>query len=912
MTLCDRVRELIAEQGRSALTSHALLNAHALECLDCNRLLVALDDIEHALETLPEHDAPDDLIVNILSAVGSDGEIRHASSERPTGDRRWAAMLGSAAVLVAAIGLTQSIIPLQEDIWTRSGADGFSQSTVVGQSSAPVGEDMLLKPDAKSNRSEAGGREASVFADTEIVYEVSLEEAVEQQRQAGKKRSRELPEAEAVLLAPAVPEPVLAEIADEEPALDNESRKEQLPRSLVMGNVVERDNAVEAQDKLQAEPGVFIAPKNAPAGSQAARGAQFLAENKRLVAPTDRSVVAEEFRRDANLSASDLDSFEKTIDARLQPPAPVTESTSASLKQKAGILLATEGMDDAVEAMAEPELASNILVQTPARRSDAILAKDKQVASKPVSATHARDFLTAINSHEGVEFQSATGYWANTYVPGDPAIRSLQARLARWDPNAMAGMPRLDKVTQAVRQPFDVPRNAALAAYLHADKRSFSGPERMRVQVGLQGSYRQGGQRPAMNIGVVLDLRGATRNGFEAEIRALLTALQKTRRSDDRFTLVVAGPGGGVAVSAEHFRHGALQIALNGLFNGPSGNSTAVSLPVALALATEAVQHDDDPASALGASLVLLVTAAPLTAELPELEQAAHANAVAGIPLSAVSLGGQAQARAIERLVLAGQGNRRVLADPEHAATLIDHELHAASRVIARAVRLRIRLAPGVRLIEVLGSQRLGEPQAARVREAEHSVDARLSRSLGIAADRGDDEEGIQIVIPMMEAGASHVVLLDVVAERPGPIADLTVRYKDLVYLRNGIARARLELGAGNDSASQQPGALELSVLKNLVSLKLSEASRQAGEFLAAGDPQSATATLQAMQRLLQGLRFEVAGWNQDVDLQNDEQTLNNYLTLLSSASINVVEQRQQIIDSLQLSAYRKLIREIE
>ena len=103
-----------------------------------------------------------------------------------------------------------------------------------------------------------------------------------------------------------------------------------------------------------------------------------------------------------------------------------------------------------------------------------------------------------------------------------------------------------------------------------------------------------------------------------------------------------------------------------------------------------------------------------------------------------------------------------------------------------------IRLAPGVQLVDVIGSQRLDEGRAQEVRDAEQSIDQRLSRNLGIETDRGLDEEGIQMVIPSFYADDAHVVLLDVVAPGPGPVADVTVRYKDLVHMKNGVARAHL------------------------------------------------------------------------------------------------------------------------
>jgi Ca-activated chloride channel family protein len=300
---------------------------------------------------------------------------------------------------------------------------------------------------------------------------------------------------------------------------------------------------------------------------------------------------------------------------------------------------------------------------------------------------------------------------------------------------------------------------------------------------------------------------------------------------------------------------------------------------------------------------VLLVTGSSLANELAALERIAHKNAVSGVPLSVVSLVARDDLAHIDRLVAAGQGNRRVLDSAQAADALVDRELHAASRAVARALRLRIRLAPGVKLVDVLGSRRLGKPQAQRVREAEQSIDKRLARNLGIQADRGEDEEGIQIVIPSFYAGDTHVVLLDVIAGNPGPIADVTLRYKDVIFLRNGVARASLTVGGGQ----RVPGPLERNVLKNLVAWEFARQARQVGRSLAAGDPRQARSQLATLRELIHGLRLEVAGWSGDPDLAADETMLGEYLTLLDSPVIGDVAQRRYLADSLRYAAFRKL-----
>jgi hypothetical protein len=271
--------------------------------------------------------------------------------------------------------------------------------------------------------------------------------------------------------------------------------------------------------------------------------------------------------------------------------------------------------------------------------------------------------------------------------------------------------------------------------------------------------------------------------------------------------------------------------------------------------------------------------------------------------MSVVSLGGGTDPDHLDRLVAAGQGNRRILASAEEAEALIDRELHSASRAVARALRLRIRLAPGVQLVQVLGSRPLGDPQSQLVREAEQALDRRLARNLGIQADRGEDEEGIQIVIPSFYAGDAHVVLLDVVAERPGPVADVTLRYKDVVYLRNGVARAGLSIGSGQEVQ----GPLERNVLKNRVAWELARQTRQVSQYLAAGQVDQARALLALLGDLIQGLRLEVAGWSADPDLAADEAMLREYLAVLNSPAVGDGVQRRYLAESLRYVAYRKL-----
>ncbi len=538
-------------------------------------------------------------------------------------------------------------------------------------------------------------------------------------------------------------------------------------------------------------------------------------------------------------------------------------------------------------------------------------SRDKnEPARAPVQLSPAQRFQQQRRSLEQLAFQTPRGYWANTYVPGDPVVRWLEARLAQQSPAALQAQSATPLVLEAAARQndllFDPPDHAAMAVVLNADRNGLDGEGRVLVQVGLRGTERHRGLRPPMNVGVVLDLRGAVSPETERSARALVDAFRSARDVGDRFSLTVAGRPGATVVEAEGFRHGPLSVALDEVFGDdlPKAGAPVLGLEEAVAAAIEDVRRGDDPASQLGSSVVVLVTAGPLGDAAAPLIALAQDSAVAGVPISVVAIGEQIQLEEIERLVLAGQGNRRLMGAPGDAERLVRSELTSLSRVIARALRLRIRLAPGVKLVEVIGSEPLDAADAQNVRAAETSIDRRLARNLGIEADRGEDEDGIQIVIPAYHAGDASVVLLDVVAPGPGPIADVTVRYKDLVHLRNGVARANLTLPSGETEA----GPLERNVVKNLLAVRLSEALKEAGRALLRGDDARAIAEVNGVRELLASFAAEESGFQNDSDVQRDIAMLGEYAALLEPGLLRLPEPRNYLADSLQLAGYHRTL----
>ena len=829
--ICRELQERLAEQGAEGLREDVAAQRHLEECADCFGVLEGLARLDAVLGDLTPSDAPEAVVSDLLERVRSEGSapvrepIRRGGVPRPV---LWG--LASAAALV--IGVSVLTPPLMRARVAPSRAAVVLESGPIDRSDATppttvVPEPGQLKKESIPETSENQFHKKNVENEKNGAL---TKEQIDNLRALGYVQSS-LDRA----TAPA---------SDAEDKLADKTLE-------VAGDDVQR--SLHAGGKIDA-PGLIRRVE--PVYPEAARAAGV------------EGVVILEVR----IAASG-----KVEKARVLRSVPLLDAA-------------------ALEAVRQWVYAPTVVngQAVPMTRKVALSFRLPEPGKSPGSSENqatdpARAFLEERGAVDGVPFQPANGYWANTYVPGDPALRLLQARLAAWDRSTLAlpagTRPRLHDAAVQPSQPFDAPRDAALAVDVHADRRGLLGPGRMLVQVGLKGAERAGGRRPAMSVALVLDLRGEVPMDTASGMRALAGALSRAREAGDRFSLVVVGRPGGVAVAAAEFKNGPLAVAMDRLFARRSSSGEGLRLADALAIAYREVSRCDDPEAPLGASAVLLVTGQALD-ESGTLADLAHQGAVAGIPLSVIVAGGGASLDEIDRLVLAGQGHRGVLEAPADAARVVDAELHAAGNAVARAVRLQVRLSPGVRLVEVVGSRRLDETQAERVRQAERSIDLDLSRKLGIDSDRGLDEDGIQIVIPSFQARDAHVILLDVVAPGPGPIADVAIRYKDLLFLRNGVARASLTLS--RDTAVQGP--LERNVVANLLAFRVSRALACGGDALAAGDVAGALAPIEQARALLSGLGGLVPRLAGDPALLRDAEMLNEYAVLLTGGALRASE----------------------
>lgn len=248
-------------------------------------------------------------------------------------------------------------------------------------------------------------------------------------------------------------------------------------------------------------------------------------------------------------------------------------------------------------------------------------------------------------------------------------------------------------------------------------------------------------------------------------------------------------------------------------------------------LAAESLRQGNELDSVVvGSKVLLLVTGSVDPSVALAAASQSHALTVEGFVTSVIEVSPTHEGE-LWQVADAGHGGyHRAESDGLEAA--LDAELSMLSQVVARLLRLNIRLSKSVHCIRVLGAKVLTLQQVAEVKSREEATDRQLSKTMGIAADRGQDDDGAQTVIPYFLGGDSHVVVLELWVDEPGPIADITLRYKDMVHLRNGTAKTSVTLR--NHKRQETPR--EFAVRANLEGLRFAESLAATAARLQSGD----------------------------------------------------------------------------
>ena len=559
-------------------------------------------------------------------------------------------------------------------------------------------------------------------------------------------------------------------------------------------------------------------------------------------APVDPAPVAEPVSAAAAMQAPDKPA-EKIVAARgpTGDASAVVVGTLTSdngafearvVADKKGALDSAEGVEEEVDdEVAEGESGEKAKEDKRGgaeRRSSRLRGNRGEVRRRPVAQRP---------SERPTSFLPDFFYFENTYLGGDAGYRESLRRLDR----ALADVGAPHRLSRLPDQAFDAPVRDGLGLLATATGAMTDGPGRVFLQVGLRGSDRHGWRRPPLELVVVLD--SARLGDATTDVVTFIETVLERLGPQDRVAIVASGQSAPVATLGGLRQHRSellprLEQVLRAI---PATGTLAEAMTRAGWIFVEASRART---TAPGTQVALLFTrsdrspgdvaaqAAPVASQL----------ALGGVVTSVVGLSGSVDDAALWTIAAAGHGNAHtaVAGQKDSVVATVDAELELLSRVVARLVRVNVKLAPGVKAIRVLGSRPLLDDEVRVVKAREVETDRRLSQVLGITADRGDDDDGIQTVIPVFYGGDSHVVVLELWAENAGPVADVTLRYKDMVNLDNRSARTSVSVrGHGRDAEQEDP--LLASTRDAMV---VGDALRNAASSARSGDLGTAIGTL--------------------------------------------------------------------
>lgn len=429
-------------------------------------------------------------------------------------------------------------------------------------------------------------------------------------------------------------------------------------------------------------------------------------------------------------------------------------------------------------------------------------------------------------------------YFENTYLGGVAAAIERQRRLDEaW--GTSAPYQHADLGNQA----FDTPPTDGLGLTVALDRSWQERAGTVLLQVGIRGSERYGWRRPPLDVAAVID--PSVLLSAPAAVERAVLALVRQLGPQDKLGLVLASSPPQVLAMPQRLRDIRTGLAEHIEQLGTHGNR-APSAALAEAMVLAGAQLAGAAGGGVpGTRTVILLTGLPDPSAIEQGRAAAHQLALEGVVTSVLQLAGGPQHSSWWTIADAGQGNYHRLDSNAALADAVDSlvasELSSLARVVARLVRVNIRLARGVHALRILGSRQLTEEEVQDVKAREQATDRQLAATLGVTADRGDDDDGLQTVIPYFYGGDSHVILVELYIEQPGAVADVSLRYKDMVRLGNAEVHASAMLSATPRADSMQ----QREVLRNAQQFNLASSLRQAAALLARGQAAAARRTLE-------------------------------------------------------------------
>ncbi|WP_437714853.1 VWA domain-containing protein [Sorangium sp. So ce448] len=447
------------------------------------------------------------------------------------------------------------------------------------------------------------------------------------------------------------------------------------------------------------------------------------------------------------------------------------------------------------------------------------------------------------------------GRFATTYRPGGGHLAAFESAVARGivSPD---GRELVSDVGARYAPSIDaphVPKGSALALRTDLERtRVPPGGGPVHVRVALRSTAQAPAARPHLSVHLVLDVSGSMQGEPMARARDAARALVDKLDANDDFSLVTFSSGADVRIDDGPVgpRRAEIKATIDGIREGGGTN-----IGQGLALGYAQAARPGIPEGAV--KVVLLLSDGRANSGITSSERLSRLALDAfqgGVQTSTFGLGADYDGALMSSIASDGAGGYYYLRDPDQIAPALATELDRRLDPVATAVELRVRLKPDVKLLQVYGSRRLNDVEAARVRTIEVAADAQSARRDGIERDRQDDAEGgMRFFIPAFSRDDSHAMLFKLslpAGVDTRAIAAIELKYKDRVAKKNVVDEAPLRVAYATGDADSA-ASVDPSVARTIQGFAAGETLAEAARQIALGDRARAAALLSEREGIL-------------------------------------------------------------
>jgi Mg-chelatase subunit ChlD len=520
------------------------------------------------------------------------------------------------------------------------------------------------------------------------------------------------------------------------------------------------------------------------------------------------------------------------------------------------------------------------------------------------AAVPAADSLSSLPAPERAKPLDKNAYYSSTYIGGQ-GERERMEKLIEGGVLVNGKQIKLAAFSRDYSQAFPIPTKTALNLSADLERtRLLQEGGKTYLQVGIQGIQREAPRRPPLNVALVLD-----RSGSMAEEGKLEFVKQAAQRfveglnRQDTLALVVYDDTAQTASSAAPVTNKARLKQIIASLTPGGGTNIYEGLQ-------RGYREVSKQAHGEAVNVVLLMSDGQVTVGIHDpnaFRNLASQHFDNDITTTTIGVGLDYNEDLMLSLAQAGHGNYHFIKDGSSIDRLLKQELQELTHIIAKALKVRIVLDEDVDLVKVFGATRLSEEERRAVRAEEKKIDRKIYEELGIAPDRQKDQEpGLKMFIPHFFLGDSHVIMLEIRVP-PGRgtrhVADVSLKYKDLVFRQNREPQVHVTLGY-TDRKAEMIASIQRPVKKNLLGFQTGEALMAAARLIDAGRTAEAARVINEQMTLLGVAARE---WN-DRDLDREGQLLARYYEVLreiGSRNIASSDVGRYLSKSLSYSGYR-------